>query len=93
MARSLVHCAICLDAEQLNELKRLKGDLIGQLYHSLSYTLIEIMIKEPQCQVLDQLLSLCRDSSIVVFLVLYFTSNEVRLLCAFDEVMSLSRWD
>lgn len=37
--------------EQVNELKRLKGDLIGQLYHSLSYTLIEIMLKEPQCQV------------------------------------------
>ncbi|KAG0580560.1 hypothetical protein M758_4G184700 [Ceratodon purpureus] len=37
--------------EQVIELKKLKGDLIGELYHSLSYTLIEIMLKEPQCQV------------------------------------------
>lgn len=37
--------------EQVNELKKLKGDLIGELYHSLSYSLIEIMLKEPQCQV------------------------------------------
>uniref|UniRef100_A0A7I4DVP9 Centromere protein O n=1 Tax=Physcomitrium patens TaxID=3218 RepID=A0A7I4DVP9_PHYPA len=37
--------------EQVNELKKRKGDLIGELYHSLSYTLIEIMLKEPGWQV------------------------------------------
>lgn len=35
----------------MNELKKRKGDLIGELYHSLSYTLIEIMLKEPGWQV------------------------------------------
>lgn len=38
-------------SQQVNLLKKLKGDLIGELYHSLSYSLIEIMMKEPHCQV------------------------------------------
>lgn len=37
--------------EQVNKLKKRRGELIGELYHSLSYTLIEIMLKQPQWQV------------------------------------------
>ena len=53
-------------------MKRLKGDLIGELYHSLSYTLIEIMLKEPQCQVLYGV-------SLEFFLKLWFASFKIRV--------------
>jgi hypothetical protein len=37
--------------EQVREVKETKGEHIGELYHSLSFSLIELMLKEPHCQV------------------------------------------
>ncbi|CAK9233979.1 unnamed protein product [Sphagnum troendelagicum] len=37
--------------EQVREIKETKGESIGELYHSLSFSLIELMLKEPDYQV------------------------------------------
>jgi hypothetical protein len=36
---------------QVREIKETKGESIGELYHSLSFSLIELMLKEPDYQV------------------------------------------
>jgi centromere protein O len=36
---------------QVREIKETKGEYIGELYHSLSFSLIELMLKEPDYQV------------------------------------------